>query len=468
MKKTLAAVVAGVLIFAASAYADYRSGYTSPRAKDTKTDTSAFNGSLTTSDIDVQRALDRLDDAVGASFSDFHDDYHTTSFADDQIFVADDVNGGTPRTLPSCSGANNALTYNIATNSFSCNTVAGDSGWTHSAPNVTLATSTEDVGIGGTPVGKLTTIGTADKVQDYTKGYSTQTSNIREVRKSDNTLLESLTNGAVWTLGGTGTASVGLGTITLTDDTDGEFRITANGDGSDEDLRINLDDTANTAVVSSGTSLNNISLSSIDLTVPTEAYDATGWNGDNSVPTKDAVRDKIETLGSGTQPTRELIWPASATLPLEAADSIPPISKDAGTNFDQLVVDFDADTDECRQVDFDAPSDMDTSGTVTFTVKWYSAAATTGNIIWDFRHNSGVAEGADPDQAPTTETASADAVQGTTGQITVTTWTETVANLGWAQGDSVSGTFCRDANNASDTLTGDARTKTFKVSIPRA
>lgn len=33
-----------------------------------------------------------------------------------------------------------------------------------------------------------------------------------------------------------------------------------------------------------------------DLFVPTEVYDASGWNGDLSVPTKDAVRDKIESL----------------------------------------------------------------------------------------------------------------------------------------------------------------------------
>lgn len=31
-------------------------------------------------------------------------------------------------------------------------------------------------------------------------------------------------------------------------------------------------------------------------TVATEVYDGTGWNGDNSVPTKDAVRDKLETF----------------------------------------------------------------------------------------------------------------------------------------------------------------------------
>jgi hypothetical protein len=130
-------------------------------------------------------------------------------------------------------------------------------------------------------------------------------------------------------------------------------------------------------------------------------------------------------------------------------------------------VDFDADADECRQVDFDVPADVDTGGTVTFTAKWYSAAATSGNIMWDFRHNSGVAEGVDPDQALTTVAAAADATQGSAGQITVTTWTETITNLGWAAGDSVSGVFCRDANNGSDNLAGDARAKTFQVKIPR-
>jgi hypothetical protein len=33
-----------------------------------------------------------------------------------------------------------------------------------------------------------------------------------------------------------------------------------------------------------------------NVAVDTEAYDASGWNGDLTVPTKDAVRDKIETL----------------------------------------------------------------------------------------------------------------------------------------------------------------------------
>jgi hypothetical protein len=36
-----------------------------------------------------------------------------------------------------------------------------------------------------------------------------------------------------------------------------------------------------------------------NIVVPTEAYDATNWNGDLTVPTKDAVRDKIETISGG-------------------------------------------------------------------------------------------------------------------------------------------------------------------------
>lgn len=38
---------------------------------------------------------------------------------------------------------------------------------------------------------------------------------------------------------------------------------------------------------------------SSDPIVPDEAYDATAWNGSLEVPTKNAIRDKIETLGAG-------------------------------------------------------------------------------------------------------------------------------------------------------------------------
>lgn len=37
----------------------------------------------------------------------------------------------------------------------------------------------------------------------------------------------------------------------------------------------------------------------VGLLVPDEAYDATGWNGNLSVPTKNAIRDKIESMSGG-------------------------------------------------------------------------------------------------------------------------------------------------------------------------
>lgn len=64
------------------------------------------------------------------------------------------------------------------------------------------------------------------------------------------------------------------------------------------------------AVKNTGTSGNNVPLLdgantwsaaqtfSADITVPDEAYDATNWNGSTEVPTKNAVRDKIESLST--------------------------------------------------------------------------------------------------------------------------------------------------------------------------
>lgn len=172
--------------------------------------------------------------------------------------------------------------------------------------------------------------------------------------------------------------------------------------------------------------------------------------------------------GTDTNAVKEYWWPCPAMLPLEADDSIPPLTKNAGTALDQLSCAFDDSTDEGRTAVFKVPSDVDTTATITFRAYWYSAAATTGNIIWDARHNGGVAEGVDPDQTLTVVAAAADATQGTAEQLTVTTWTVAVSTAGWAANDLVYVVFERDANNASDTLVGDAVTIGFSAEIPRA
>ena len=65
-----------------------------------------------------------------------------------------------------------------------------------------------------------------------------------------------------------------------------------------------------------------------DVIVPDEAYDATGWNGDLSVPTKNAVRDKIETLSAGSGKIAQVVNTqtgavATGTTILPFDDTIP-------------------------------------------------------------------------------------------------------------------------------------------------
>jgi hypothetical protein len=172
--------------------------------------------------------------------------------------------------------------------------------------------------------------------------------------------------------------------------------------------------------------------------------------------------------GSDTNSVKTFVWSASATLPLEAAESIAPITKDTGTNVDALVASYDDSTDECRSVNFIVPTDVQSGSTITFGVLWYSQTATTGDVIWDFRHTGGDTEAEDWDSALTTEAAAADTAQGTVDLLTRTEWTETLTGTGWAADDMVTGLFCRDADNVSDDLVGDSEALTFYVEIPRS
>jgi len=88
--------------------------------------------------------------------------------------------------------------------------------------------------------------------------------------------------------------------MSVTGDGDGAITFLGTGDGADEDLTLNLDDTANNAIITTSTGLTNITLTAINLTVPTAVYDATAWNGNNTAPTRDDVRDKIEAYASDT------------------------------------------------------------------------------------------------------------------------------------------------------------------------
>jgi len=162
---------------------------------------------------------------------------------------------------------------------------------------------------------------------------------------------------------------------------------------------------------------------------------------------------------------KEYWWPASATLPLERSDLISPISKNTGGNIDTLDVSFDDSTEECRTVTFKTQFDMSTSGTVTLRTVWYSKTATSGNVRWDFRHNSGTAQGATWDTTLLT-ISRIDAVQGSVNQFTVSKWQETASNLSWATDDNILAVFCRKGNVGADNMVGDAELFGCGVLLP--
>jgi hypothetical protein len=173
------------------------------------------------------------------------------------------------------------------------------------------------------------------------------------------------------------------------------------------------------------------------------------------------------TDAGGAMPDRTFVWSAESLAPRNAADSIPPLALDQGTNWDVNVRDFDAAADECVGFSFVVPEDITSGGTVTFEIDWYAATAGSGDAIW-YVTEIDRAAGENWDTAGNTETSGASAADTTQDEISVVTWTETQTNLAWAAGDYVLGEVCRDANNGSDTIAGDARLLAFYIRIPQS
>lgn len=158
-----------------------------------------------------------------------------------------------------------------------------------------------------------------------------------------------------------------------------------------------------------------------DLIVPDEAYDATAWNGSLEVPTKNAVRDKIEALIAGSASVSDTVYGAgwngdttvapsknavydkiealAATIPAAYAGGVQSVpilasamtarttngaaagSTETTTNKVMLpTLDFDASTIEYAQFLFPMPKSWN-EGTVTAKFIW-TAASGSGDVIW--------------------------------------------------------------------------------------
>lgn len=114
-----------------------------------------------------------------------------------------------------------------------------------------------------------------------------------------------------------------------------------------------------------------------DLEVPDEAYGA-GWNGSTEVPTKNAVYDKIESLGGGGSS-------AGARITRSTTQSIT-VNTDTAISFDTEVIDDSSFWAAGNPTRFTAPS----AGwySLAGTVKW-PANTGLGRQVWWRTSNSG-------------------------------------------------------------------------------
>lgn len=201
------------------------------------------------------------------------------------------------------------------------------------------------------------------------------------------------------------------------------------------------------------------SLSEFDTQIGTTgtASASTFLRGDNSWATP---------AGGGSTPDKEITFTALSLEFINAGDSFPAPVKDAGTNIDINVLAYDAGTDECAGKNFVVPSDIAASGSVTFRLYYFAATAATNSAYWDFKHRA-INNAESWDQSLTTESDGGCAGTATQDQVVECEWTETISNLGWSASDTVEFEVCRDADNASDNLSGDANLINFTVEIPR-
>ena len=141
--------------------------------------------------------------------------------------------------------------------------------------------------------------------------------------------------------------------------------------------------------------------------------------------------------------------------------------QDNGATSRVLVRAFDDSTEEYVNFSLTVPTNIDTSGDVTFRVWMYAAtAAASRNVALTFDHLP-LADSESWDAAYTSVDSGDIAIDATQDDITAGSWTESVATLGWNANELVLCRLSRPNASAND-LVGDLYVLGFEVEIPRA
>lgn len=144
-----------------------------------------------------------------------------------------------------------------------------------------------------------------------------------------------------------------------------------------------------------------------------------------------------------------------------------PLDTDTGTYGNMPRHLFDQTTEEFVEGVFRVPDDIDTTGTVTFYSIGYAATASAAKYIQLKLYHSAIGNGESWDAAYASKTSGDKQPSATQDQLDHFSWTETVANLGWAAGDQVRIKLSRIAPSGTN-LAADYGITDFVISIPRA
>lgn len=159
----------------------------------------------------------------------------------------------------------------------------------------------------------------------------------------------------------------------------------------------------------------------------------------------------LSATGGGTGGTKTLMrW--------SAVDDQPPASNYASFFSRNAigVLDFDASTAESAVFVGIIPEGADFTTGITVRIIWMATSATSGNVIWTSAFEVGTTD-LDSDSFATGKDSSADAANGTSGIVTVTSINHSGSEIdGVAAGNFFRLKITRKAADSSDTMSGDA------------
>lgn len=282
---------------------------------------------------------------------------------------------------------------------------------------------------------------------------------------------------------GTDTWTIALGATNLaapfsiTPNTAGLLNIATLLEGSSANLRTALSDESGTgAAVFSGGDVGAATATTPaaddnDTSVGTTAYvqtELSAYGGDTKTLTNTTL--DVEATGNVMTVVERRWYQAAvcdATVAYTLLDNFvtsdPLSSCISGSNTTKGVLDHDDTVDEGTQITDALATDW--TGAIDVRIKWL-AAATTGNVVWGVQVVC-VADGETDDPAFLTAGTATDAAKGTTNQTNDASITG-LTTTGCAAGELMHVRVFRDADNASDTMTGDARLIGYEITKRRA